>query len=249
MELNKSKGASPLYYQLKELLEEKIRSGEYPVGSKIPSELELEKQYSLSRVTVRQALNELANEGLVLRRRGLGTIVQAGKLLNEQLTSIKSFTLEMQERGVVPGTRSIVHSTEIASKEVAQHLIISPGEIVHKVERVRTGNDLPVVVFNSYFAGKYGDILINMRKEASLYEHLKDNGVLIKRASDNYIAVLADIEIARMLEIPVGSPVLRRTRVSYDTNGDVVEYSKCFYNSSLYSCSVELMAIMGAAKE
>ena len=242
MELNKSKGAPPLYYQLKELLEEKIANGEYPVGSMLPTEQELEKRYSLSRVTVRQALNELTTQGLILRKRGNGTIVQAEKLLDEQLETIKSFTEEMKERGMRPGTPSFQYSMEAASKEVAQHLQIQPGEKVCKLERVRSGNNVPIVVFVTFFAKKYESFFSNCGKTDSLYALLRENGVVLTRTSDRYTAGLAGKEIASKLGISAGSPVLIRTRVSYDSKGKIVEYSKCYYNSILYSCNVEMQA-------
>ena len=240
MELNKSKGAPPLYYQLKELLEEKIVNGVYPVGSMLPSEQELEKQYSLSRVTVRQALNELVTQGLILRKRGSGTIVQAEMMLDEQLGTIKSFTEEMRERNMTPGTPVFQYSTEPANKEVAQHLKIKTGEKVCKLERVRSGNNVPIVVFITFLAKKYENILSKCGKTDSLYALLRDNGIAVIKASDRYTAGLASKEIASKLKISVGAPVLIRTRVSFNLQGTIVEYSKCYYNTSLYSCHVEM---------
>ena len=240
MELNKAKGAPPLYYQLKELLEEKILSGEYEPGYMLPSEQELEKQYSLSRITVRQALNELSMEGLILRKRGRGTIVQVGKLLDEKLMSIKSFTNEMKDRGMIPGTVSMKIDFEEANRDVAQRLGIKAGERVCKLERVRSGDAMPMVVFISYFTTKFEKILKNMHRDASLYEILKENGTVISRAQDRYTAGLVGSDIAKMLDISVGTPVLIRTRIAYDPQGDAVEYSRCYYNSDLYSYTIEM---------
>jgi len=248
MELNRAKGSPPLYYQLKELLEEKILSGEYPPGFMLPSEQELEKQYSLSRITVRQALNELSMEGLILRKRGSGTIVQMGKLFDEQLVTIKSFTNEMKDRGMKPGTVSMNFTMEAASRDVAQRLGLRAGERVCKMERVRSGNNVPVVVIISYFAGKHEAALSGMHRDASVYEVLKENGTIISRASDRYTAGHVGSDLVKMLDITAGTPVLIRTRIAYDSNDEAVEFTRCYYNSDLYSYTVELTDVVPGKK-
>ncbi|TYR78825.1 GntR family transcriptional regulator [Priestia megaterium] len=240
MKLDHSKGAAPLYYQLKEIIQDKIVSGEFEVGSIIPSELELQKQYSLSRITVRQALNELVQEGYLNRQRGKGTIVLGEKLMNEQLVTIKSFTDEMNERGLTPGTLSVAIVLQKANQEVAKQLKISLGEEVYKITRVRTGDGVPIVVFKTYLPKtvcKDGNLF---ETTDSLYESLRERGIVIKKTLDKYEAIIASTEISRLLEIDTGSPLLKRSRVSISNAGKVVEFTKAYYNASLYSYNIEL---------
>lgn len=95
MQLNFTKGAMPLYLQIQEYLKAKIVNGGYAYGELIPSELELEKMFKVSRITIRQAIADLEKEGYVKRQRGKGTTVTYSERIDESLCAIRSFTKEM----------------------------------------------------------------------------------------------------------------------------------------------------------
>lgn len=103
-QLDFNKGAIPLYIQIKKIIKDKILSNEYAPGDAIPSEAQLQKRFGVSRITARQAIAQLETEGLVERARGKGTRVIFQNKIEEELIGIKSFTNEMLERGITPGT-------------------------------------------------------------------------------------------------------------------------------------------------
>ena len=108
MVLDRSKDSKPLYLQIKDILKHKIINNEYAVGSTIPSENELEEIFGVSRMTIRQAVNELVNEGLLRkeRGRGKGTVVLSNAIA-DKLSTVKSFTQKMQEQGYILKNKQI----------------------------------------------------------------------------------------------------------------------------------------------
>lgn len=120
------KSPLPRYYQLKEIMREKIRSGEWKPGDLIPSERELGEQYGISRMTARQAITELVNEGLFYREQGKGTFVSRRKI-TQQLIHLTGFTEDMKARGQQPGTRVLSAEMRPAEEAVAERLRIKPG--------------------------------------------------------------------------------------------------------------------------
>lgn len=155
MKLNHKRGAIPLYLQIYEILRNKIEGEAYVYGDLLPSELELEKHYHVSRITVRQAIAELEKEGYVKRARGKGTTVTYTSRINESLSEIRSFTKEMEERGRKPGTRYIDIRKTAATEEVANALGIEIGSEVYHLYRVRTADDEPIVIFETFLSNDY----------------------------------------------------------------------------------------------
>src|SRR5215211_5088863 len=116
-------GPLPRYYQLKEIIRERIRSGEWATGSPIPSERELCARYGISRMTARQSITELVNEGLLYREQGKGTYVGRPKIA-QQLLSLTGFTEDMQARDQRPGARVLTAEMWSADQETAERLRI-----------------------------------------------------------------------------------------------------------------------------
>ena len=134
--LDRSPGAAPLYHQLAAVLKEKIESGEYTVGDAFPTELQLQNMYRVSRITVRNAVALLTNEGYLECARGVGTKVIFPKI-NEQLKQVVSFSEEMAQHGIVMSTKFCEISTVPASEQVAAQLHVQKGAPVFKLIRVR----------------------------------------------------------------------------------------------------------------
>ncbi|WP_035710448.1 GntR family transcriptional regulator [Salibacterium aidingense] len=243
MTLDFSKGAAPLYYQLEDIIKEKIMTNEYEVGQKIETEKELEEKYQLSRITVRQALNELVQKGYLLRQRGKGTIVLGQNLFKEQIVKVKSFTEEMRERGLEPGTLSINVSLLQANAAEAEKLKINEGEEFYKIERVRTANDIPIVVFETYLPNRAVFSEEKLRNIESLYAFMKQHHINIQRTSECFEVGFASKTIAEELEVEEEFPLMLRTRQSFDSKGHVVEYTIAHYHSKLYKIYMEMEGI------
>lgn len=239
--LNHGKGAMPLYLQIKEILKQHIEAKHYAYGSLLPSEQELENTYKVSRITVRQAIAELENDGYVKRERGKGTTIIYNDKIDESLGEIRSFTKEMEERGMKAGTAYAKIEKMPASLNVATHLEIAENDPIFHLYRIRTGNDEPVVIFETYLNGKYDFPLDDAQYYGAMYDLFEQVGVhkpvLVK---EKFEAMLADESLSNGLKIPVGSAIFKRERVSYNVNNEVIEYTISYYRGDRYSYSVTL---------
>lgn len=241
MKLNYNKGAIPLYLQIFAILKDKIENNEYAYGDLIPSELELEKRYKVSRITVRQAIAELEKNNYVTRARGKGTSVIFTKRIDETLTAIRSFTTEMKERGLIPGTSFIEITKQKANEDVAMHLHVEEDSEVYHLYRVRTGDDEPIVIFDTYLSGDYPFPLEKEKYMNAMYDVFEEIGVKIPvRVQENFLAMLADKTIAKRLNVEVGSAIFKRTRVAYNHENKPIEYTISYYRGDRYSYSIEL---------
>ena len=240
MKLDYSRGASPLYYQLKDLIKEKIINNEYKTGEMIESEKELQTKYNLSRITVRQALNELVNEGYLLRQRGKGTTVLGQNLFEERLVKVKSFTDEMREIGYVPGTLSTDVSLIKESKLLEEKSQIFEAKEVYKVSRVRTANDIPIVVFETYLPQITLFKEQSLKQMESLYDLFAQFQIKIQRVEECFEVSLATKSLAEKLNVQESFPLMQRTRQSYSPQGELIEYTIAYYNSKLYKFHLEM---------
>ncbi len=241
MKLNHNKGAIPLYLQIKEEVKADIENKRYEQGELIPSELEFEKHYGVSRITVRQAILDLEKEGYVKRTRGKGTSVIYSDKTDEELIVTRSFYKEMAKKGKIASTSSASIELIPASLEVAKRLDIERGDEVYRLYRVRCADDEEIVVFESYMLGEY-DFPLNVEAYAiSMYDVYEQVGVQKPiRANECFEACLANDTLAQELKIDVGSPILKRTRVAYNENQKAIEYTVCYYRGDRYTYSVQL---------
>ncbi|MDF2537221.1 MAG: GntR family transcriptional regulator [Herbinix sp.] len=239
--LDYGKEAIPLYLQIKNYIKDKIVKKEYSYQDILPSELELEKQFNVSRITVRQAILELQREGYVTRARGKGTIVIFQDKIVENLTRIRSFTEEMLERNMVPGTKDASIEMVSADELLAGIFHCNIMDPVYCVRRSRTANGIVIVYFVSYFSGKRQLPMNSDEYMGSIYELLQKNGIgKPSQVDEKFFAAKADKEIAAELEIAKGDPVLQRNRISYDRNGEVIEYTLSYYRSDRYYYSFSI---------
>ena len=238
--LNREKGAAPLYSQIADILKKKIEDGEFVSGDSFYTEKNLQEMFQVSRITVRQAVSELETEGYVQSFRGVGTTVTYGKI-NENLKNLVSFTEEMRLHGKEMTTTYCDMSMVKADKAVAAQLEMEPGEECYRLIRVRNVDKEPIVYSVTYLKNtrKYPlDIHYYMR---SLYQFLQPEfGTTVVKGTDTLEAVLASEEISKYLSVPERSPIFQRTRRTYEENGQILEYSICYYPGARYKYSVEL---------
>lgn len=238
--LDMSRGAPPLYLQISQILKNKIINKDYEYGEYIPSEAELQSIYNVSRITARQAIQELEREGMVARFRGKGTKVTYLKKIEEYMTTIKSFTDEMKERNIQVATKTAHISAVAADKAVAEIFHIEPGESIYYLERVRTGDGIPIVVFQTYLSAKLDLSLDDRVYEGSLYKILEEKECEPVIVEEKFDCLIPEEQIAKALEIDIRRPVLRRTRVSQSADGYTVEYTIAYYRSDQYSFHIKL---------
>ena len=238
--LNREKGTPPLYYQLKEKLKEQIEAEEFKKGDTFLSEKELQEKYQVSRVTVRQAVNELVNAGYLKCERGKGTTVVFNKI-NENIKQVISVSEEMKQHGIVMSTSYCVISEERADSKIAENLGIRENETCYKLERVRCAENVPIVYTITWLTNKYELPLNENLYKESLYKLMKEEyGIVIVKGKDTFEAVLANSKTERFLQMEPGQPVFKRTRKTFDQNGDQLEYTICYYAGDRYKYTVEL---------
>lgn len=229
----------PYYYQIREILRQKIAEGEYQPGSKIPSETELQKHFGVSRATIRNAIDSLVAAGLMYRRRGMGTFV-AERKIDELLSHLVSFSEEMRLKGMVPSTSRIAVSMVKPSKLIADELKVSPDDQVLRIERVRCANGDPIVILVSYLPPRLG-VSLSEDFSGSLLNLLETKyGVEIFVGDQVIEAASADEQQAALLEIEKGDPVLVIRRTSYSRDGMPVEYVEGIYRADRYSYRIQL---------
>ena len=213
----------PLYKQLKDLLLQEIKEGIYKANQKIPTELELSEKYQISRMTVRKALAELVEEGVLAKKQGKGTFVQEEKM-TEDLSSPNSFTNLCKRNGKVPGGKTLKCTLQEAKDRDRQQLKLENGEMVILVERVRTADDVPVMLEKLYFPGHLKNILVEDLNNASLYQILLEKYGL--QSGNSVISVCeATPEEAAELKVKTGTPCLLMEEIVYD------QYDKPFHRT------------------
>lgn len=225
----------PRYYQLKEIMRERIRNGEWRPGDLIPSERELGETYGISRMTARQAITELVNEGLFYREQGKGTFVSQSKI-TQQLIHLTGFTEDISARGQRPSTKVISSTIHQADEAVAEKLHISPATPIFRLQRLRLADDEPLAIELSQIHFKGCERLLEEDLEQhSLYRLLEQKyGFLLMEADQEIEAGLASNENAQLLKIAAGSAVLYTRRITY-TNNQPIEYAQSVYCGHKYT--------------
>lgn len=231
----------PLYHQLYELLRAKITGGEWPPGTLLPAESELQQNYQVSQITVRQALENLVSDGLIYRQRGRGTFVSQ-PAIKTTLTRIISFTEDMRRRGYHPSSRTILTEPVVATPALAEKLEIEAGEELAQINRLRFADGEPMSIERSMLVHRYcPGVLDGNYEDQSLRETLlKAYGIQLVRAVESIRAVQATEEQAHLLSIEPDDALLTIERVSFSQSNIPVELLQIFYRSDRYVLYAEL---------
>lgn len=230
------KSPLPRYYQLKEIMREKIRTGEWKPGDLIPSERELGEQYGISRMTARQAITELVNEGLFYREQGKGTFVSRHKI-TQQLIRLTGFTEDIKARGQRPGTRVVSAQMCAADDTTAERLRIKPGLQIFCLQRLRLADNEPLAIESAQISFMGCEKLLEENlEENSLYRLLETKyGLPLLEAEQELEAGLVGTEEAQLLNLPPGSPVLFIRRITYTERNQPIEYARSVYCGNKYT--------------
>ncbi len=232
----------PLYQQLYELLEERIRVGDWKPGDMIPPESELIASYKVSRITVRKVLEMLVAERLIVRERGRGSFVAQPKL-EHGMTRIVSFTDDMRQRGFVPGTRIIFSGLVPAPRIIADALSVPEGEELARIDRLRLADDEPLCVEESFLIHRHipGILEHDLVKDSLREIKQREYGIRWSRARQTIQAIAAPPDIARLLSIRTGSPLLYFERVTWSQDNIAMEYLRIYYRADRYILHNELV--------
>jgi len=232
----------PQYVRIRELLRRSLQAGEFQVGDQIPSETELAQTYVVSRMTARRAVNDLAEEGLLVRQSGLGTFVCDPKY-GRKGSRLTSFFEEMERQGYHATSRVLSQELKEATKEVAAKLQLEAGDKVIRIVRLRYVDGKPVSLQKAYIPYQlFPDLLDRTGLETqSLYQIYEQRGFEIIKGKDRITAVKPNAEQIRLLEISPAIPVILMERVTYAKGDKLIEFVRSFARADLYAYEVEML--------
>jgi GntR family transcriptional regulator len=242
-------GPIPLHHQVYLDLRRSIDSGEWRPGDRLPPERELALRYGCSLITVRRALTELARERRLARTPGRGTFVQRPRI-DRDLADEKSFTEEMQLRGLDPETRLIAARSESAGEAVANALRLNVGSPTLYLERLRLADGEPLLLEQVHLpAEQFPGLLASDLEHNSLYDLLTHRyDTHISRARETLEPVLLRAREARLLARPPRSPALLVEGIAFASSGIPVEFGRTYVRGDRTRYYVERVVVRAQAR-
>src|SRR5215213_4450986 len=231
----------PLYHQAARALEEAIEDGRLPRGSRLESELDLAEQLGISRPTMRVAIKQLVDKGLLIRRRGLGTTVAPKPV--RRAVALTSLYDDLTESGREPKTRVLDLEETMCPPEIAEQLGIGPDAPVLRFERLRVAGSDPIALMHNVVPVGLLKIEKEDLERTGLYELFRQSGIAPHVATQRVGARKADTRDAELLEIEPGDPVLTMERTAYDTSGRPIEYGSHCYPAESYWLEMMLVEL------
>ncbi len=229
----------PLHAQVEELLRKLTQDPEHIKGKPLPKEVDLAKVLGVARNTIRQATNKLVYEGILIRKKGVGTFV-APKNVTTRLDNWDSFTQEMNEQGIRLKNYELRSSFISSEGKTARNLGIDEGREILCLERLKGNEEGPFVYFISYFHPRIG-LTGKENFNLPLYDILENDYSTIPETSREEIqAITADKTIAEKLSIDEGAPILFRKRTVLDPGSRIIEYNLCYYRGDKFAYSIDI---------
>ncbi|MCO6478278.1 MAG: GntR family transcriptional regulator [Phaeodactylibacter sp.] len=229
----------PLHSQVERMLRTLIRQPEYQQGAFLPKEVDLANQLGISRNTVRHGISKLVNEGLLVRKKGVGTKV-AQRKVSTRLDHWASFSGEMKAKGMEVVNYELESRFVPADMEVAEAFQVSPGTKVLKLSRLRGTSEGPSLLSVSWFHPRLG---LSGQEDFSqpLYQMLeREIGVYPTVSREEISAIAAEKKLASRLEVREGAPILFRRRAVFDSDGKAMEFNKVYYQGEGFTYSIDI---------
>lgn len=233
-QLGNTPSPQPLYVQIRDSLRHKILDGQYAVHERLPSENELMQVFGVSRITIRQALRDLYNEGLVFSAQGKGTYVSKPKAV-QNVQRLQGFGEAMRAQGYEAMARVLSIQQRKPPKSAVSALQLHSGEEVVEVKRVRYLNREPVCIENSYFPLAIGRRMFGLDLSGDIFPLLENSfGIALGRADIGIDAMVAEEETCKLLGLRPGEPILRVERLTHDRQGNPVDFEYLCYRGDAF---------------
>jgi DNA-binding GntR family transcriptional regulator len=237
-DLNRN-GPIPLYFQVEQRIEKAIMDGHLSAGARLENEVALGERLNLSRPTIRRAIQDLVDKGLLVRRRGIGTQVVHGRVTRGvELTSLFD---DLNQGNQKPSTRVLSHTLDKANDTVADRLGVSVGSPVLHTKRVRIADGVPVAVLENWLPEQFTDISESELSDVGLYEIIRSRGVAIRVAKQKIGARTSNAAEAALLDVDRGTALLTMERAAFDSSGKGIEFGSHYYRPDLYSFEMTLV--------
>ena len=231
----------PLYHQAARVLEGAIEDGRLPRGSKLEGEVDLAERLGISRPTMRAAIKQLVDKGLLVRRRGIGTIVAPRPV--RRAVALTSLYDDLKEAGREPRTRVMSFDEVPCPPEIAEHLGLGPGDPALRFERLRVAGSDPIALMRNHVPAGLLGIGKEDLERAGLYELFREGGISPHVATQRVGARKAEDGEAELLGIEPGDAVLTMSRLAYDTGGRPIEYGSHIYPAESYWLEMMLVQL------
>jgi GntR family transcriptional regulator len=230
----------PLYHQLQAVLKAEIESRKWLADEQLPNETKIAERFGVSKITVRQALQKLSEQGYIRREHGRGTFV-ARRKFDEGPRELTSFTEEMRRHDLAARSVVLAQYVAPADTKVADALMLPVESPIFVLKRVRLAAGEPMSVQTAHIPASFVPGL-EMTEDLSLYEVLQSRFHLYAaRARETYFAGAAEASAAELLEIPVGSPVFSVERVTLLPNERPFEFVQSVVRGDRYSIVLDLV--------
>ncbi|KAF1301367.1 MULTISPECIES: GntR family transcriptional regulator [Enterococcus] len=228
----------PVYIQIHDQIKKQIEEGVWGIGDRLPSERELAIQFSVSRMTLRQAIQTLADEGILDRKIGSGTYVARQKV-QEKMSGTTSFTEIMLSQGKVPSSKVVSYFVTAPSSSELEKLHLTKNESILRMERIRFADDIPICFEVASIPEKLIHDFSKSEITKSFYKTLEEKGEKIGPANQTVSAMLASEQIAEYLQIKRGDAILRMRQISYLQDGQPFEYVRTQYVGNRFEFYLE----------
>lgn len=230
----------PIYFQLERSLRSQIENNTLKPGDLLPSEREYAEQLDISRMTVRQAITNLVNEGLLTRQKGRGTFVAEQKL-EQKLSGLTSFTEDMKARGMNPANTLLAFEIVPAETKVAERLHLKQHTPVYEIKRIRLADDVPMALETVYISANLVKGLTEAITTSSLYRYIEEDlGLQIGHAVQSMEAAIVNEQERAHLLVQKGAPVLLIERNTFLKDGTPLEYVKSSYRADRYKFTIDI---------
>jgi GntR family transcriptional regulator len=233
--------AVPLYVQIADSLIERIRMGDLVPEQRLPSERELSKSLNVSRMTLRAALRELDNKGLLVRRPGDGTYVAKPKI-ERQAAKLVPFTENMRSRGYQASARLIVFEQRYAKVSIASNLKIPVSAPVYYFQRLRLINNEPVLLEKCTMPiYRFPNLEQHDLEKRSVYEIAETEYEIVPHHSEQSLEAVSATEFeAEFLGIEPGTPLMMERRLAFDKDNHPIEYGQDLYRGDRFRFVTEI---------
>ncbi|MGD2269090.1 MAG: GntR family transcriptional regulator [Desulfobacterales bacterium] len=233
----------PKYLQISAWLRDLIQAGRLMDGEKLPSEIELSKMCGVNRNTLRQAISELTAQGLVRKERGMGNFVTVNRpeAFKHKLERISSFRDDLGEIGIAEKTTLLNKGLVLAPETVAKSLILRPKGNVVEIQRLRSGNGIPLVYEESYLPGEMFKSILDMDLTGSMYKLISEQfNTVLNRCEQCIRAVNLNGKIAGLFKLPKNSAGLYMESITYNDHNVPIEVLYSYYRGDKYIFEIEL---------
>jgi len=226
----------PMYFQISRQIEEAVDRGDLTPGERLPNEIEFAQALAISRPTIRQALDDLVDKGLLTRKRGVGTQVSNAEVRRQ--VALTSLYDDLSAAGRKPQTQVLRLDPACVDRHAARALGLPADAALVHCERLRLADGQPLAILRNWLPARFHDITVEDLEECGLYQLLGQRNGRPAVARQRITATSAGATEARLLATKAHAPLISMQRTAFDSAGLAVEFADNLYRADLYAIEV-----------